>query len=691
MGLQLGGLATGIDTAAIVQQLMQVERRRLLTMQNTMERHKEKRTAVSDLQSKMTALKSALEALSNASQLRSFKSTSSKEDLLTAEAGPNAFEGSHQVQIKQLASPERWIHSGYQYASSYVGAGNFIVSYNDQELIITTEADTTLQDLVNRINSDPNNPGIAASILEYDDGSGNPFHLVLNGRESGSDYQISINTSNMEVHKSAALQDTSSNNAELTTRLTELKGFTKSAGDSVIDRIRITGSSHGDVNDIDATIDINRYSTVEDLLDGIEAAFGGTVRAALDEGAIVVTDKTSGASNLSIVLTLEPGAGSTASWTPPTLSLYGAEGGSITADIAGLTPATFTEIQDAQDAMLRVDGYPSGEGNWIRRSSNTIDDVISGVTLNLHAATKAIDPVADTYESVEITLNRNTEKLKEKINAMVTAYNDLVKFLGDKTKYDQEKKKSGILGSEYAVSSIESLLRQPLISNTVGFTTNDSFLNPRDIGLTVEADGTLKLDESKLDEAVVKDYAGVLALIGAQKTGTTSGPGASVIKFYQASRYTEAGSYDVKVDASGQAWIKKSNEDWSAARPATIDADGYIVGSMERDASRNPLYPEFGLHLKYEGIPGTEYVASVSIRQGFAGDLFEDVSNMLEINGRIPTIKDSIQSQIDAIDLQIVNEESRLERYEERLKAQYARLERTLQTIQQQMSGLTML
>jgi hypothetical protein len=56
------------------------------------------------------------------------------------------------------------------------------------------------------------------------------------------------------------------------------------------------------------------------------------------------------------------------------------EGGGHNGGPRWFAEADFTETQSAQDSQIRVDGYPSGE--WISRSSNTIDDVISGFTIS---------------------------------------------------------------------------------------------------------------------------------------------------------------------------------------------------------------------------------------------------------------------------------------------------------------------
>ena len=124
--IQLPGLSTGLDTKALIQQLMAVEQRRLSIYQRKMTGQKEQKTVINDLSNKLNALKSSLRALSDSSQLRSFKATTSNKDTITVEANSSAFEGNHTVQVKQLATGDRWVHSGHKYATSYVGEGTLI-------------------------------------------------------------------------------------------------------------------------------------------------------------------------------------------------------------------------------------------------------------------------------------------------------------------------------------------------------------------------------------------------------------------------------------------------------------------------------------------------------------------------------------------------------------------------------------
>ena len=75
--------------------------------------------------------------------------------------------------------------------------------------------------------------------------------------------------------------------------------------------------------------------------------------------------------------------------------------------------------------------------------------------------------------------------------------------------------------------------------------------------------------------------------------------------------------------------------------------------------------------------------------QGFAGDLYDTITDMLKSDsGRIPIARKSVRSRIDNIEDRIESEEDRLIKVEERLVQKYARLETTLQMLQSQMAGL---
>jgi len=778
--LHLPGLLSGIDTTTLIAQLMALERRTLNMYQERKSTWDEKKDALSTLETKLETLRSTVRALSDADELRAFNTASSDTDILTAEASYNAFEGNHTVVINRLANAERWIHTnGLEYAEDFVGAGTFIYSYNHQETTITTTATTTLEDLAGIINNDANNPGVTANLLYHN----NAYHLVLNGNEAGSDYEISINASNTELWQAESAFTVDSDNATLSSKLVDLDQFTGTLGAG--DNAYITiGEKQHDGTAVSQDYYISEHTTLAHIIAEINDAFADTATATLVNGEIRLTDHTCGSSQMELTLTYNPGTGST-TLDVPAIS-QSTQGGSVPADLTGFASSDFTETQSAQDSEIRVDGYPVPQagiaevqtltptspptggtftltydgqttgpinhnaktsdieialealsnvnpgdievggtklseagattftfldtvgdvnmisinsGNltpsdpsnyvfaeqikgdnygWIKRSSNTVDDVISGVTLHLH----------DTG-TIEVNLTRDIESVKEKISSMVDAYNAAVVYIQGKTGYNDVLKTAGVLMGDYIVSTIRSQLRTPLIAQTSGFIIDvDAFLTPGQIGLELDRNGVLSLDTNVFDEATAEDYMSVLAIIGADKTGSSD---SNTIEFYGASsKYTTASTYDVKITVSSgaisSAKIKLSTE--STYRDATYSGN-IITGDSSFNDNGDPVYPENALQLSIDLSQDGTFRATVRVKQGFTGAIEDALDRMLKVTtGSLQISQEHIADIIEDIQDKIETEENRLTKREAMLVARFARLERTLALIQHQMSAL---
>jgi len=319
--------------------------------------------------------------------------------------------------------------------------------------------------------------------------------------------------------------------------------------------------------------------------------------------------------------------------------------------------ATFTETQTARDAEIRVDGYPPG--SWMKRSSNRISDVIPGVTLTLEGIGTAT-----------ISIRPQEGQLATDLENLVSIYNGLVDVVDEYTGYDSESESGGVLQGDVAISAMLAEIRSYFVTPAAGFVEGqDAFTLPAHIGLEIDEDGKhLELDTSVLDDAIAEDYEGVLALIGALCTGTSS---EDFIQFNSALDSTTPGTYEVEVtfDASGDvtgARIRTEGEtEWR-----DLDIDGTkLTGQADN--------PEQGLRLTavYPGQAGT-YSGQVRIRQGFAGATYNRVKEILDAtSGGLKLKKDHIQVVIDGIDRSIETQERRLEQKEERLREEYARLE----------------
>jgi len=167
--------------------------------------------------------------------------------------------------------------------------------------------------------------------------------------------------------------------------------------------------------------------------------------------------------------------------------------GSLGADL-GLTDIN---VPTDLDAELLVDGLYT-----ITRSSNTIDDAIAGITLNL---------LGETAGNVQLNVSRDTDSVTESVQAFVDAFNEL------KTTFDSLAGEGDDLEADSTLRSIENQVQG--IFNTVpsGLTTSFSYLS--EVGVSFQRDGTLSLDSDDLESAINADFAGMAELFAHDDQG----------------------------------------------------------------------------------------------------------------------------------------------------------------------------
>ena len=180
-------------------------------------------------------------------------------------------------------------------------------------------------------------------------------------------------------------------------------------------------------------------------------------------------------------------------------------------------------------------------------------------------------------------------------------------------------------------------------------------------------------------------------MIGAVAAGSSSG---GTISFYSASsKYTTAGTFDVEVTISNpgggnviqSARIRQTGGTW---HDAEINGNIITGDSTFNDSGFGPLYPENGLQLSVDLSAVGTFTDTVRVKKGFAGELEDMLDDMLRTDGRLDVSEDINTDSIERIEATIANEEIRLERMQDRLIAKFARLERVLTTLNQQMAAV---
>ncbi len=146
------------------------------------------------------------------------------------------------------------------------------------------------------------------------------------------------------------------------------------------------------------------------------------------------------------------------------------------------TAATFTQTKAAANAVFKVDSLP------ISRSTNSVSDVITGLTINLKKK----------ESSATVTVAADNASIKEQINDFVSAYNDVMSFLTTNTAYDAATGESGILSGEGTARNIQNRIRDIASGDVSGLSGSLSML--AEIGITTDyKTGNLVINSSTLD------------------------------------------------------------------------------------------------------------------------------------------------------------------------------------------------
>ena len=189
-GLQLTGLASGVDTSSIVDQLMQVERQKVTRLNNRQTSVIAHQTALKAVTDKLNALSTAAAALNDASTWKAAQTSTSSDTTKVAVAQlDGAGIGGHTIVVDRLASSAQ---HGFAYTSSGA-AGTFTITAGSQSATISVGANASAKDIATAINASTSAP-VYAAVVKDDDGTD---RIVMSSRKTGQSNDFTINTASL--------------------------------------------------------------------------------------------------------------------------------------------------------------------------------------------------------------------------------------------------------------------------------------------------------------------------------------------------------------------------------------------------------------------------------------------------------------------------------------------------------------
>ena len=466
------GIGSGLDLQNILDQLKKAEMAPITSKENQKTELQKEIDAYNSVNAKLFSIKSAALSLSLESDFLKNYVSVSDEDILTASANDGIAQSSHSIEVTQKAQYNSWQTVGVSSASA----------------VIYEEPETGIASKTSSVTTESETMTILYGALE----SQQEIDISLDSGMSLTQIVEAINSSDAnknEAGEQLVMASVENNDGEYYIRLAAALG-----GDSADSQISVAGF---DYVKADTTIsiaiasledpmylDIAPGTTYEQIAANINNATDnpGVTAAIVDTGTsedpfrLTLTSNSKGESNRLSIQNL------------PVTEVTGADGESL-------------------NAIFKVNGV-----EYQRQSNEGIDDVISGVTLNLKK----------TGES-SIGILKNLDSIKENIISLIEGFNELIteiKGLDTESDSDTETDETdNPLSDSYDIKNIISRL-QALITTSID--TGSEYISLIDLGLEVNKDGTMSLDETVLEQAMASNPEAVQALfIGDSDEGIT--------------------------------------------------------------------------------------------------------------------------------------------------------------------------
>ncbi len=190
VGIVSSGIGSGLDVAGLVQGLVAAEGQPVETRILQREaRAQAKLSAFGSLKSALSDLRDKLDAMKTLDGFIARSATSSNEDVYTAKATGEAYPATYDIEVVQLALAQRLTSGAFAGSDAAVGTGTLTVSVGAEQMNLVIDSENnTLAGIRDAINASPDNPGVAATIVNADSGS----YLILTSDKTGAANTVTV-------------------------------------------------------------------------------------------------------------------------------------------------------------------------------------------------------------------------------------------------------------------------------------------------------------------------------------------------------------------------------------------------------------------------------------------------------------------------------------------------------------------
>ena len=288
-----------------------------------------------------------------------------------------------------------------------------------------------------------------------------------------------------------------------------------------------------------------------------------------------------------------------------------------------------TQVVAATDAKFTIDGIE------IERTSNTITDLFSGVTLKLSDVTSS-----DLGTDQSISSNYSETDALATLETVISEVNYLLSFLKEQSKPGTNGEDGGPLHGDHFIRHTENKIKNLTSTAIAGYDDAEIYLSS--FGVVTELDGTLSIDETRFREYFSSNPEHFAAVTTSMiRTGDAGVTGSATTDLFT------PGIYEFELDGSGP---RLTSNGVTASMSAGTDRYGYAGDAIGAT----------GLLLDTNK---TSVNTNVYMGRSIMQTLSKYIDDVLMLNGdideKINNIEDDVDSLVEeqeALDQQIANQ-----------------------------------
>lgn len=300
-----------------------------------------------------------------------------------------------------------------------------------------------------------------------------------------------------------------------------------------------------------------------------------------------------------------------------------------------------TEAQAARDAIIVLDGVE------IRRTSNTVTDVINGVELVLKREVPGT--------STSMTTERPREAITQAVDDFVAAFNELHSLLNELTTTGVAGGFSGPLRDDIGIRDVKRQLNALTSTVLTSGTTGPRTLS--EIGVVTNRDGTLSVAAGKLSEALDQYPDAVEALFN--PTQHSSDPNIEITSIVGK---VKPGTY---VITNAKPGVNGGNASAEIDGKTVNGSGDYVIAPYNSGA--------VGLSFLVKGQVGQ---ATITIDAGIGGALKSIRDTLFASEGPLASSNSRLQQSAKEIANDRMKMEERMTAYRDQLVTNYAAMEK---------------